>query len=207
MCPEYPGSRVPNCKCQIPNVSPFLQIRWKRLVIDEGHVSSSLSSTLIPFAKLLSVERRWIVTGTPTTNLLGLSLGNKSSEDENEVQPNDPQGNANQPSSIDGNDSSSTRTSPSIPDALPNKLRIWNKYDREDLKKLGNMITHFIALPQFDADPKLMSNSVIDPLLASTGPRPGAIQILNQLMEMVMIRHRQACYYFPLNYLILRLKS
>jgi hypothetical protein len=160
------------------------------LVIDEGHVSSSLTSILVPFAKLLSVELRWIMTGTPTSNLLGLSLGNKSSEDGNEAQLNDIPGEANQPSFMDGNDSSSSRTSPSIPDALPKKPRIWNKYDREDLKKLGNMITHFIALPHFNADPKLMSNSVIDPLLAPVGPRPGAIQVLNQVMEMVMIRHR-----------------
>ena len=59
------------------------------------------------------------------------------------------------------------------------------------------MISHFIALPQFTADSKLMSNSVVDPLLASKGPHPGAVQVLNQVMEMVMIRHRQVlCFYF-----------
>ena len=243
MCPEYAGFRIPNCKCQAPNISPFLQIRWKRLVIDEGHVSSSLSSILVPFAKLLSVERRWIVTGTPTTNLLGLSLVNKSSGDGNELQPtvtarqtiassnrehegrpikrqkydhtfgldqvlleaynalsgefpgsqlNDTAGDAVRPSSEDVD---SLRTSPSIPDTLSKKPRIWNKYDREDLNKFGNMIAHFIALPQFIADSKLMSNSVVEPLLASTGPQPGAVQVLNQLMETVMIRHRQVFYF------------
>ena len=195
MCPEYPGYRIPNCKCQAPNISPFLQIRWKRLIIDEGHVSSSLSSILVPFAKLLSVERRWIVTGTPTTNLLGLSLGNKASDDGNELQPCDTIGGADQPSFVDADASSSTRTSPSIPDTLLKKPRLWNKYDREDLNKLGNMITHFIALPQFTANSKLMLNSVVDPLLASTGPHPGAVQVLNQLMERVMIRHRQVFYF------------
>ena len=231
MCPEYPEFRIPNCKCQVPNISPFLQIRWKRLVIDEGHVSSSLSSILVPFAKLLSVERRWIVTGTPTTNLLGLSLGNRSSDNGSELQPiasgnREHEGQAIKRQKVDHTSglrqallkaynafsgeppisqlngtadadqpsseaSSSLRTTPSIPDTLPKKPRIWNKYDREDLNKLGNMIAHFIALPQFIADSKLMSNSVVDPLLAPTGPQPGAVQVLNQLMETVMIRHRQ----------------
>ncbi|KIM48685.1 hypothetical protein M413DRAFT_437870 [Hebeloma cylindrosporum] len=189
-CPEYPGFRVPNCKCPVPNISPFLQIRWKRLVIDEGHVSSSLTSILVPFAKLLSVERRWIVTGTPTTNLLGLSLGNRSSDDGNELQPDGAAGRPDQHFPVDVDDSPSMQISPSIPDDFGQKPRIWNRYDREDLNKLGNMITHFIALPQFTAEPKLMSNSVVEPLLTSTGPQPGAIQVLNQLMEMVMIRHR-----------------
>jgi hypothetical protein len=52
------------------------------------------------------------------------------------------------------------------------------------------MITHFIAVPQFAADGKLVSSHVTDPLLDPKGPRPGSIQILNQVMQMVMIRHR-----------------
>lgn len=52
------------------------------------------------------------------------------------------------------------------------------------------MITHFIAVPQFSADPKLVATHIVEPLLDSHGPRAGAVQVLNQLMEMVMIRHR-----------------
>ncbi|KAJ3516660.1 hypothetical protein NLJ89_g1000 [Agrocybe chaxingu] len=189
-CPEYPGYRI----------------RWKRLVIDEGHVSATLSTILVPFAKLLSVERRWIVTGTPTTNLLGLSLGSKAVE------------NVSTMPIYEGNDevdamSSSQRASPSCPpsrsssatpaptsahDATapasssppPRTKRIWTKYDREDLNKLGNMISHFIAVPQFTSDPKLIASHVIEPLLDHSGPRRGSMQVLNRVMESVMIRHR-----------------
>ncbi|KAF8912126.1 hypothetical protein CPB84DRAFT_1761324 [Gymnopilus junonius] len=215
-CSEIEGFRVPKCTCHTPGVSPFLQIRWNRLVIDEGHVSSTLSTILVPFSKLLSVERRWIVTGTPTTNLLGLSLGagarsdnrvnnNNNSEDMDvdmdqdlfggPVEMDCPGEGSQMPSE------SSSRSPSSGPSLLPDssedrpqpmapQKRTWNKYDREDLNKLGNMITHFIAIPQFSADPKLVSTHVIEPLLDPRGPRPGAIQVLNQVMEMVMIRHR-----------------
>ncbi|KAF9469380.1 P-loop containing nucleoside triphosphate hydrolase protein [Collybia nuda] len=185
-CAEYSGSRVPDCRCKSPGVSPLLQIRWKRLVIDEGHVSASLSTILTPFTKQLSVERRWIVTGTPTTNLLGLSLGKKISED-TRVQEDDAKGDL----FLDVEHSptpSRSRTGTPPGEDLPQ--RIWNKYDREDLNKLGKMITHFIAVPQFSADSKLVQTHIMEPLLDPEGPRYGAIEVLTKVMEMIMIRHR-----------------
>ena len=223
-CDEFPVIRVPICLCQTKEVSPFLQIRWKRLIIDEGHVSATLSTTLVPFAKLLSVERRWIVTGTPTTNLLGLSFGTKSSEmgdsqidctrtaeskgiegrEKEDFQAWEVDDEGDEIMEMEEMSSSPSRKStlplsPAFPtSSLPaieahqtsSEKRIWNKYDRGDLNKLGNMIAHFVAVPQFYADPKLVASHVIEPLLDSTGPRAGSIQVLIQVMEMIMIRHR-----------------
>lgn len=132
------------------------------------------------------MERRWIVTGTPTTNLLGLSLGKKISEDTRMHEDNvmiDPM--------LDAEYSLTpyhSRTGTPTGDDLP--PRIWNKYDREDLNKLGRMITHFVAVPQFSADPKLVQTHITEPLLDPEGPRHGAIQVLAQVMEIIMIRHR-----------------
>lgn len=200
-CPEFDGFRVPNCTCKVAAVSPLLQIRWKRLIIDEGHVSSTLSTKLVSFAQLLSIERRWIVTGTPTTNLLGLSFGNKATNEQaadgqlqasNITEDTDIVMKSPTPSSSCSNQSSPP-ISPQSAIRQPSPLeigRIWTKDDRTDLKKLGNMISQFIAVPQFNADSKLITTHVVDPLLDPSGPSPGAIQVLNQVMEMVMIRHR-----------------
>jgi hypothetical protein len=197
-CPEFDGFRVPNCTCKVAAVSPFLQIRWKRLVIDEGHVSSTSATKLVPFVELLSIERRWIVTGTPTTNLLGLSFGNKAN---NELGADEQLEASYITEDTDiimkSPTSSSSHSSPSIPPqsdiCQPPPLemgRIWTKDDRVDLTKLGSMISKFLAVPQFNADLKLYTTRVVDPLLHSGGPRPGAIQVLKQVMETVMIRHR-----------------
>ncbi|KAG6864745.1 hypothetical protein C0991_007420 [Blastosporella zonata] len=200
-CPCIPGSRIPDCKCKIPGISPLLQIRWKRLVIDEGHVSASLSTVLTPFTKMLSVERRWIVTGTPTRNLLGLSLGERKNRQAHR-QVEESEGSYNMDFDNDNSDSdfhvsdvvpsapSSRPQTPSLTKIGHRPPRVWTKHDREDLGKLGKMISHFIAVPQFTASPKLVTTHVIEPLLDPQGPRPGAIQVLNQVMEMIMIRHR-----------------
>ncbi len=173
-------------------------------MVDEGHVSSSLSTTLIQLVRLLSVERRWIVTGTPTTNLLGLSFGSNTAKEDGEAMDVD---NDNDENLIDRDhdiplevsatlsssqsDSSRSRSGSFPPSSLRGFMtRIWNKYDREDLHKLGNMIARFVAVPHFGADLKLMHNQVTTPLLDSNGPRPGAIQVLTQVMQMVMVRHR-----------------
>ncbi|KAH0583511.1 hypothetical protein H2248_009138 [Termitomyces sp. 'cryptogamus'] len=196
-CPCIPDSRIPDCKCKISGVSPLLQIRWKRLVIDEGHVSASLSTILTPFVKMMSVERRWIVTGTPTRNLLGLSLGEKSTEvarQQAEVDRNafDIDSEDSCPTEDLSGSRSRSRTPYTNIDSMP--ARVWTKHDREDLGKLGKMISHFIAVPQFMANPKLVTTHIIEPLLDPRGPRPGAIQVLNQVMETIMIRHRQVAF-------------
>ncbi|RDB22176.1 putative ATP-dependent helicase C23E6.02 [Hypsizygus marmoreus] len=191
-CPEFSEARIPNCTCTVPGVSPLLQIRWKRLVIDEGHVSASLSTILTPFTKLLSVERRWIVTGTPTTNLLGLSLGKHSTEQQEVSEGKEDYFDTcdAEEKSVDMSNPPSQSDSPEPANDDDAPSRIWSKDDREDLRKLGKMITHFLSVPQFSGNTKLVSTHIIDPLLDQCGPRTGAIQILNQVMEMIMIRHR-----------------
>ncbi|KAI0929045.1 hypothetical protein AcW2_004861 [Taiwanofungus camphoratus] len=142
-------------------------IRWKRLVIDEGHVAGTMATNLTPFSKLLSVERKWIVTGTPTTNLLGLSFGQGT-----ELQ---------YPEKVQET---------WVEDFNEDVIRKWTQDDREDLNKLQIMVIHFLGVPQFAMDSKRFDFQVIQPLLNSTGPCYGAIQILTQVMHMIMIRHQ-----------------
>jgi hypothetical protein len=54
-----------------PGIIPIFRCRWKRLVIDEGHNSAHVNTEYATAASKLSVEYRWIVTGTPTQNLIG----------------------------------------------------------------------------------------------------------------------------------------
>lgn len=164
-------------------MSFLLQIRWKRIVIDEGHVSGTTSTSLDHFAKLLSIERRWIVTGTPTTNLLGLSFGKNNDETDNETEESESRAQSLGPTISEDTNS------------LRKFGRIWTKYDREDLRKLSTMISHFIGVPHFSTDSKLFKTRVSDPLCDAAGPRLGSIRVLEQVMDMVMIRHRSAEFF------------
>ncbi|KAG6900670.1 hypothetical protein C0993_005903 [Termitomyces sp. T159_Od127] len=147
---------------------------------------------------MLSVERRWIVTGTPTRNLLGLSLGEKTFKDnhpkvkQTESDHDDFGSNSedNLPNEDVSDVSPSRSETPPFTNIDSTPARVWTKHDREDLGKLGKMISHFIAVPQFMANPKLVTTHIIEPLLDPKGPCPGAIQVLNQVMEANMIRHR-----------------
>ncbi|KAF8844559.1 hypothetical protein BDN67DRAFT_1000237 [Paxillus ammoniavirescens] len=188
-CPCFAGSRVPDCHCPGDvDVSSLLQIRWKRLVIDEGHISGNVAATINHFVSQLSIERKWVVTGTPTSNILGLSLGRASDEREEDfLDEVDSQNgiDVSLPVSPVANPSSS----PAI-DGEGNNIRIWGRYDNHNLRKLGTMIGAFLAVPSFHADSKIFAHHVSTPLCKPRGPRPGAIEVLSQVMQMVMVRHR-----------------
>ncbi|KAH8099601.1 SNF2 family N-terminal domain-containing protein [Cristinia sonorae] len=187
--------RVPLCVCDWKSaVSPFLSIRWKRIVVDEGHKAHNRTSNLTTFARRLSVERRWIVTGTPTTHLMGLQFGQNGEKDNSELSQ-----------LVDA--STDLDLKPSNLTVIPGeeqhcevlKGRIWSHDgDREDLNKLYRMIGHFLMIKPFAVTTESVENSrifsthVMDALIPGPRmlPRPGSIRMLQQIMEMVMIRHR-----------------
>lgn len=55
------------------DASPIMQVYWKRVIIDEGNILAG-DSLVVRLCSFLRVERRWIVTGTPTEALVGSSL-------------------------------------------------------------------------------------------------------------------------------------
>lgn len=176
-CDESPYNRVPICSCQMNGLHPFLQIRWKRLVIDEdlhSSVPEILSTTLMSCASKLSVERRWIVTGTPTTNLSGLCLGTRLGFQVAYIQASR------------GNSAASKASTSRESDGK------WTENDRKTLIKLGNLIIYFIRAPigEYSSGATTLQAHVIKPLFGNRGPKPGSIRVLDQLMEMMIIRHR-----------------
>ncbi|EJD02151.1 uncharacterized protein FOMMEDRAFT_87894 [Fomitiporia mediterranea MF3/22] len=198
-CPEFSSVRVPDCTCPVPeNVSSLLQVRWKRIVRDEGHNAASRSTELNWFLRMLSAERKWIVTGTPTTNLLGLNFGSNGDDES-------------------GNESSDREETPSalpliysLNDAMPEEgvsggaedelldgmeesqdpVRVWSKTDRVDLRKLGSVLSDFLGVLPFAVQAESFSNLVVNGLMGTDGPLPGTPRVLEQVMAANMVRHR-----------------
>ncbi len=170
---------MPDCQCKYPtSVSPLLGIRWKRLIVDEGHIVSEHTANLASLAKILSAERRWMVSGTPTTNLLGLGLGrNAAMKKENSY--------AAWQDLIPGFSESPEADKE---EACEFDSR-WPQRDRSDLLKLASIMVHFLQMPQFSSQPRLFSRNVCGPLLRHEGPAFGSTQVLKQVMAQIMIRH------------------
>lgn len=149
------------------------------MVVDEGHTTSNVATTINYFVQQLSIQHKWIVTGTPTSNILGLQLGRTTDEEESNPDYPDPDLPVAMSPSQDCQGEVSHR-------------RIWGDYDRGNLRSLAKMIGNFLAVPQFRAasDPRCFKLHVLEPLCGRRGPRPGAINVLSQVMQMVMVRHR-----------------
>lgn len=82
---EIPRRGRKLCKCRFENectcegsgvyCSPLSNLHFLRIIVDEGHgfVGSGRNGATLALEKL-TVERRWIVSGTPTAGLLGVEL-------------------------------------------------------------------------------------------------------------------------------------
>ncbi|KAG9185193.1 hypothetical protein G6011_07737 [Alternaria panax] len=76
-CPYIAATRIPDCSCVDTDrvyESPLKKIHWLRIIIDEGHSFSSSLSNAVLVAKQIQAERRWVVSGTPAKNLVGVEV-------------------------------------------------------------------------------------------------------------------------------------
>lgn len=76
-CPCIGATRIRDCNCVDTGAtyeSPLKKFRWLRIIIDEGHSFSSSVSNAVLLAKQIEAERRWVVSGTPAKNLVGVEV-------------------------------------------------------------------------------------------------------------------------------------
>lgn len=177
-CPDLPGSRIPDCKCpSLSCISPLFLVRWKRLVIDEGPVSASLYYNP---AEELNVERKWIITSTPTMKFYDLSL--RKSEitlraDKKDYSYDDEILNVSEDERL-LNIFEEIRFS-----SMESRYRRWNWFCQKDFKKLETIVCLISSMKSE------LKTHVCDPLKNKDGPQPGSIQVLNQVMRMIMVQH------------------
>lgn len=159
-------------------------------MVDEGHVHGTDRSNISKVASLLSVERRWLVTGTPTANLLGINLRSPENCAELQYPKDESEADDLLPPWEDLDLGTPDQNGVHVANAEVLTPRTWTRYDREDLRKLGTMMITFLQIPRFAADPRLFGNLVVHSLFGSSGPHPGTIQVLTQVMNSIMIRHQ-----------------
>ncbi|TKA70131.1 hypothetical protein B0A55_08225 [Friedmanniomyces simplex] len=77
-CPYVGATRIRDCHCVRSDDlydSPLSHLHFKRLVIDEGHFFANHKSTAVAVAnKLVKADHRWVVSGTPAKDLLGVEV-------------------------------------------------------------------------------------------------------------------------------------
>ncbi|KAG8922266.1 hypothetical protein FRC02_011976 [Tulasnella sp. 418] len=153
---------------------PFEKIHWLRIIVDEGNVCAN-KSAIMTYVGGLRADRRWIVTGTPTTNLI----------------------------TVDTDTSTTSFTSGEVlvEEALTvGKSKSALSQCKEDLNKLNSMICGFLganvppmiggylqSFPRCGDDESLFKTHVISPSLDGTW---GGIKVLENVMSHFLIRHR-----------------
>ncbi|CAI5758362.1 unnamed protein product [Candida verbasci] len=133
--------------------NPLNQVYWKRIIIDEGHSMNSKTSKIAQLSKSLYAERKWAVTGTPTSGLTRLDM-----DEENEVQG------SQKPSK----------------NKYMVKTKFDEK---ADLIKLGTIFSNFLNIEPFSSQPKTWSSQIIKPLIDEVyGSTITLSNLLNSIM-------------------------
>lgn len=156
--------------------SPLTEVRWLRVICDEGHGFAGSSSKTKAMAMLdkMAIERRWVVSGTPSSTLHGVEVGLAAVES----------------TSVEGQ---LTSREDSLRLALksgrsPESLRI----ERTDFERLRLMVVNFLKLQPWSnrkGDDKADFKQYLAPRLCEDGSRR-SVPALREVIQTLMVRHR-----------------
>ncbi|KAL8686141.1 MAG: hypothetical protein Q9224_005540, partial [Gallowayella concinna] len=128
------------CSAKFGYNSPLKDLHFLRIIVDEGHDFSTFGRKNSAVAALanIRVERRWIVSGTPSSGLLGVEASTATIETLG---------------GLDGNDSrliqailESRRSSGLAIETNASVRRSTLQQERKDLEKLGSIAVDFLNL-------------------------------------------------------------
>lgn len=156
-----------------PNDSPLTKLHWLRIIVDEGHnvAGQGQRTNMLHLLDQLRVERRWIVSGTPSSGLYGVEVSLASRET----------------FSSDTDMSNATNT------VLRGRKKTGSAVDNElkDLDKLRHIVTDFLDLKPWSnsrAEDPANWTKYIKPV-GGDGKRRKAPSLRATLQSLV-VRHR-----------------
>ncbi|KAL8920089.1 MAG: hypothetical protein Q9208_006442 [Pyrenodesmia sp. 3 TL-2023] len=136
--------RTERCHCPahsgVPYSSPLGDLHFLRIIVDEGHDFSSFGrkNNAVFALQKLKVDRRWIISGTPSSGLLGIEASTAALETLSGVSDRD---------SLLVKDILETRRNSGINlQAEPSVRKSALQQERKDLEKLGSIVVDFLNL-------------------------------------------------------------
>lgn len=162
-----------DCHCPMSEEyqTPLKDLHFLRIIMDEGHEfsSSGRGGTANWALRNLRVDRKWIVSGTPTNGLLGVEVGVASQEtDERQV-------------------ATYKTSNRNLLEARRRESALFQ--ERKDLEKLGTLVTGFLQVKPWanskEDDPASWQKYIMP---HQDGRRKA--RSLKTLLESLVVRHR-----------------
>ncbi|KAF9250257.1 hypothetical protein DTO013E5_4605 [Penicillium roqueforti] len=113
--------------------SPLFNLHWLRVIVDEGHDLSSRVTNLSHLLGKLKFERRWMISGTPLSELYGVELSIASRE----VNIDDP---------VSSDEDASLQFHKKTGNAVDTEIK--------NVSKLGDMVHYFFNLKPWANNPE-----------------------------------------------------
>lgn len=195
------SARDCNCAAAGPNYHSSLRnLHFLRIIVDEGHdfASSGGTNNAIWALRRLHVDRRWIVSGTPSAGLLGVEVGLAANETSSSTGSNDVV------VDLEAQNKESVRINKETVLIRKHRSRISNQVEREltlrtqastrlqeykDLQKLGRIVVDFLGLrPWANTRGEDLASWQKYVLPAKDGTRKP--RSLKSILESLVVRHR-----------------